>query len=258
MGLGYFLKKYGAKGFYSYFSTLWGETLVKMRIPFPEERRKVFLREGSCDHDIFRQVFLDREYDIPFKIKPKNILDLGAHIGLASVFFSLTYPCSRVVAVEPDNGNYSLLKKNIADFENIIALNAAAWSCDKTLSMHDPGRGNCGFQVEDQASEEGSNRFRVDGLSIETIMEKNDMKFIDILKVDIEGSEKELFRDSPKWINRVGIIAIELHERFMEGCNHYFEKSTGAFNVRWSGGENILVSKQEYLDNQNPLRMRSS
>jgi isoaspartyl peptidase/L-asparaginase-like protein (Ntn-hydrolase superfamily) len=59
-------------------------------------------------------------------------------------------------------------------------------------------------------------------LTIEELMESYGLNFIDILKIDIEGAEKEVFSNSPPWLAKIGMIAIELHDKIKIGCNRSF------------------------------------
>jgi hypothetical protein len=66
---------------------------------------------------------------------------------------------------------------------------------------------------------------------------------IDLLKLDIEGSELELFtRHSEQWLNRVRMIAIELHDRFRPGCSEAFYSALhGRKFIQEISGENIFI-----------------
>jgi hypothetical protein len=45
---------------------------------------------------------------------------------------------------------------------------------------------------------------------------------IDLLKLDVEGAERELFSQNPDWLNNVSAIFIELHDPFVPGCAQAF------------------------------------
>jgi hypothetical protein len=59
----------------------------------------------------------------------------------------------------------------------------------------------------------------VKAYSIPEILEQAMTDRIDILKLDIEGTEKELFSGATNWLDRVSIIVIELHDRYEPGCS---------------------------------------
>jgi len=67
--------------------------------------------------------------------------------------------------------------------------------------------------------------------------ETDRLPHFDLLKVDIEGSEKSMFEHCDAWIDRVRMIVVELHDRFMPGCQSAFESATAKrFPVRWRHG----------------------
>jgi hypothetical protein len=70
---------------------------------------------------------------------------------------------------------------------------------------------------------------------------------IDILKIDIEGAEKEVFEDSSLWIDKVDSLIVELHERMKPGCNRTFYCGSNGFVDEWKNGENVYLSRGNYL-----------
>ena len=56
----------------------------------------------------------------------------------------------------------------------------------------------------------------------------------DIVKLDIEGAEKEVF-DRCDWLNRVRVVAIELHDRFKPGCSAAVNSATWQFSKSQRG-----------------------
>jgi hypothetical protein len=70
---------------------------------------------------------------------------------------------------------------------------------------------------------------------------------IDLLKLDIEGSEKELFEDPAKkwWLSRTRAVIVELHDRFKPGCTAAVEAALAGQNfIRTQRGENILFIRK--------------
>jgi hypothetical protein len=74
-----------------------------------------------------------------------------------------------------------------------------------------------------------------------------------VLKVDIEGAEREVFADPSAWIDRVGVIIVELHDRFRTGCSRAFYRATGGFDVEWSPRDrSVAVARNGLLLNAPP------
>ena len=63
---------------------------------------------------------------------------------------------------------------------------------------------------------------------------------IDILKIDIEGSEKEVFEASKTWIDKVTVVMAEVHDSLKPGCNQAFMEATRGFQVPVIKGETIV------------------
>jgi len=187
----------------------------------PEKSYEVCLRLLTSDLPIFNQVFLQSDYnsrDLPESAR--SIVDLGANIGLSTVFFALKYPQARILSVEPDPGNFSLLLTNTAALGNQIQTEqAAVWKEDGMISLHsedNSGRplGHWGVRVSSLAGEN-----QVVAYKLSTLLQKVGMEAVDILKVDIEGAEIELFEvDLADWLSGTRLILIETHDRFRAGA----------------------------------------
>ncbi len=80
-------------------------------------------------------------------------------------------------------------------------------------------------------------------MTIDKIMEDYALTKIDILKIDIEGTEREVFSDTSSWIEKIDSIIIELHERMKAGCNRSFFLGSNGFDREWQQGENIYLSR---------------
>ena len=73
---------------------------------------------------------------------------------------------------------------------------------------------------------------------------------IDILKVDIEGAEKEVFSDTSKWIDRVGSLIVETHDHMKPGCSQSVHSATRGFHHEWRRGENLYLSREHRIREQ--------
>lgn len=204
----------------------------------------IWLRAGKTDIGVFLTILAGEEYDFPFPINPPAvIIDAGANIGLASIWFASRFPQARVIAVEPEKSNYDLLVRNVAPFLNVTPVHAALWSHAGILGVDDPnGWGAQGFETRELADSPGSVQ-RVRCLTVAELMSEYDLKWIDLLKVDIEGAEKEVFDSPEEWIGSVGAIAIELHDRIKAGCSRSFYGAVTAFPLEQCRRETVFVAR---------------
>jgi FkbM family methyltransferase len=200
----------------------------------------ITLRAGTSDIEVYKKIFVEHEYNLPFDAHPSTIIDLGANTGLASLFFLSRFPTVSILAVEPDPNNFAMLKRHLGGLSNVTCLQAAVWTHDGHVDLVDPGIGSWGMQVTDTLHTEPTKN-TVAAISIETLLTKLPSGRADLLKVDIEGAEKELFSGNPLWISKVGAIVIELHDRFKPGCSRAFFTSVDSFTHEQWIGENTFV-----------------
>jgi FkbM family methyltransferase len=158
---------------------------------------------------VFDQIFVDREYRCVDGLSGiRTIVDAGANVGYSSAYFLSHFPDAEVIALEPDPENFKALERNLAAWgDRVTTLQVALWSEPAALNfrsetLHEGGE--WGRQVE--ADRSGS----VEALDIPSILDRFGLTGIDLLKIDIEGAEREVFA-SPDWLDRVRNMVIELH-----------------------------------------------
>jgi FkbM family methyltransferase len=206
----------------------------------PGIRHPVHLRFGTSDAWALKEVLLDGEYDFLPRISPKVIIDAGANIGLAAVFFANKFPDAMVYALEPEESNFKMLEKNTAAYPQIRPLKTALWNENKQINLVDPSGGHWGFVTRDDGSKPHERLSLVEATTLNALMEKLNVERIDILKIDIEGAEKEVFENSAKWIGKVQIIMVELHDRYRPGCDKAFAEATQEFRPRVVKGQIVM------------------
>jgi FkbM family methyltransferase len=176
--------------------------------------RSIRLRSGKTIHyrlnkgDIWsmREVLLDECYRFPGKIQPEVVLDLGGNIGLTSLWLDSCFRPQKMVVVEPFPENARLARKNLAQSAGeVVLVEAAAGSSDGFADFSaavDSNRGSVSF---------GTNgKTRV--VSMDSLFEEAGIgPRIDLMKVDIEGGEAELFSKNLEWLDRVQNIIVEFH-----------------------------------------------
>lgn len=239
---------FGVGGLASVIMAKFTSSNLLIRVKRPEISFPFYLRCRTSDIQIFKQIFIRQEYDFKVEKCPEVIVDAGANIGLGSIYFANRYPESRIVAIEPEMSNYEMLKRNVIPYSNITPVNAALWDKNEEVNVVDPGFGKWAFMTQGENCQEeslGVMCHKVCGTTIGKIMEDNELKKIDILKIDIEGAEREVFRDTSSWIGRVDAMIIELHEGRKAGCNHSFYNGSKGFDVKCKQGENIYLSRRE-------------
>jgi FkbM family methyltransferase len=209
----------------------------------PEASFPFDLRVPSSDVGVYSQVFLKHEYKFEVNKTPSFIVDAGANIGLASIFFASRFPGTRILAIEPEKTNFEVLVKNTALYPNIIPVHAALWGDNAEIDVVDPGLGNWGFMTAAQGGTAKQMGQKVQGMTLDSIFDQYGIQRISIFKSDIEGAELEVFRNSSSWIDRIDSLIVELHEHMKPGCNRTFHRATDDFAWEWTQGELVYLTR---------------
>lgn len=175
----------------------------------------MFARAGTSDPVVFRQIFIEREYDCLADLRALGlVIDCGANVGYSSIYFLNRYPGCELVAIEPDPGNFAALARNMAPYANRVRLvQAGLWSHPTRLALRPNGYRD-GLEWSRQVREaEPGDEDTIDAVDIPTILARVGHERVSLLKVDIEGAEAVVFGPgSTGWLERVDNVVIELHD----------------------------------------------
>jgi FkbM family methyltransferase len=216
----------------------------RVDVTIPGTDKRLTLRVGTSDVDVFEEIFVNLEYGWVFNSPPRVILDVGGYTGLSAAFFAHTYPEAKIIAIEPDARNYEMLLQNTAQFPNVSAVRAAVWKEGGTISLTDPGLGPWSLRVCDAGDTRAADDL-VRAVTLDEIRQEFGLDRIDLLKVDVEGSEKEIFHTAGSWLPYVDVICIELHDRFKAGCSRSFFKAVEDFPIEVRRNEDVLVARPD-------------
>ena len=206
----------------------------EFKASIPQTAKQVVVRLGTTDVAAFEHVFINDEYDFSLARPPSIILDAGANVGMSAVYFALRYPGATIIAVEPETSNFATLLKNAELFPQIRPINVALWKHEGLVHIQDGGGGHWGMRtIEGKVP----TRQAIRATTIQALMQHLRVQQIDLLKIDVEGAECEILEEPSPWIDHVGVICAELHDRFRPGCLEIFRAATVAFPIRWRQGE---------------------
>lgn len=210
----------------------------------------IYFRLNTTDASIYWQIFINNEYDLPARLQPKLIVDAGANVGYSAIYFARKFPQARIVAIEPEPSNFEVLLKNTSRYPNIIPMKKALWHQSGSLTFFAPPAGRAGAQKDGFhvaiGQEPESSTFQVECITIQEILREVGASHVDILKIDVEGAEKEIFQNAEGWIGDVDMIIAEMHDRIIPGCSRAFYGATGSFEHEFHKGENIVVSRMPF------------
>ena len=176
-----------------------------------------------------------------------NVIDAGANIGLFALLVKNRYPDADVYLIEPDKDNYMLLKKNMSKLSGIHLFEAGLWYKDAYLEIINPEATDWSKRVAEVSDGEG-----IHAVTIDDIIEENNIDDISVVKMDIEGSEYYVFKyGSEKWIKRSRSIVIETHDKYVKGTdelvnetmekNNFSKMTVGENQVFFKSNEHIRV-----------------
>lgn len=182
------------------------------RLPGENASRTIRLRSGDSityrlnrgDIQSIREVLMDEVYRPPFSMRPRVVVDLGANIGLTSLYYARRFHPTVLVAVEPDPANARLARRNLEPWG--ASLIEAAIGPEDGVAWFDSSRDSNLGSVG--SSQSGS---QVQMVSMSTLIETSGIETIDLLKMDIEGGEQALLTGDTAWLSSVNAIVAEFH-----------------------------------------------
>jgi FkbM family methyltransferase len=189
----------------------------------PGAPHPIWLRAATSDFDVMEQIFVRREYDFTewpahhaaidtayadclSEGKVPIIVDCGANIGCASIWFALQYPEAVIYAVEPEPRNFAMLSRNVVDYRNIVPIQAAISDRTARVSLHNPTDEPWACQTEEDAN--GS----IAAVTISNLLAQRPNGAPLIVKIDIEGHETALFRSNTAWAQSAPLVVFEMHD----------------------------------------------
>ena len=231
---------------------LWSGTWIYVRfkllqrptLRLPELDRPIAFRKGMQERHAFAQIFIQREYDFNWNGGLERIVDAGANVGLASLYFKQRFPNARIAAVEPHPGNAVAYRGNTTHLEGVVLIEAAIHSqSDALLSVTDEGHGSNAFMTRAEGAQ--CSVANVGSVTVAEIMSRLGWEHIDLVKIDIEGGEGALFEGALDWMDVTRYIVLEFHERMVPGSSTPVLKAMVAkgFQVAEVRGENVLFSR---------------
>jgi FkbM family methyltransferase len=199
-------------------------------------------RPNTSAIDVFKHIYIRREYECLDDVSTDGlIVDCGANAGFSTTYFINRFPKARVIAVEPDPGNYDALLENLRPYAGrFTALKSAIWSksVGLTFAPFGDGREWARSVREVQPGETPV----VNAIDIATILKDSGAERISILKVDIEGAEAQVFAENyESWLDKVDNLVIELHG---EACTAIYRRAVDYFGFQSVPCGGLTVSKR--------------
>ena len=195
---------------------------------------------------LLHHIFQMQDYALPIKnFKPRVILDCGANIGCSVVYFANVYPDAQIYGVEPQKDNFALLKYNSSPYKNIHIFQSALWDKETYIKVNDDVcKSYVGYMTFETTADD-PRAFKT--VTVSQLLAQSGFDEIDLLKIDIEGAEKEVFAapDVDEWLSKVKVLTIELHDRMKRGCSYEFFKAMSKYHWHFElRGENLIFMRE--------------
>ena len=205
--------------------------------------REIFVLECYKFENLINYDEILNYYNQIFKKKKiPLIIDCGANIGASSFYFYNKFNNSKIISLEPDDSNFKYLNKNI-NYKNIDKIEKAISSDSKNFEIIRNTEDPRAYSVS--SNQEGS----IESTTVNNILNiysENEYEPF-IIKIDIEGSEQELFSQNIEWLDKFKIILIEPHDWM------YPKKNTFHNFIK-----NISIYKRDFIIlNENILSIRN-
>jgi FkbM family methyltransferase len=166
---------------------------------------RLYFRDNFGDITNLTNLLYRRVYRWTELRHPGVILDVGANIGLASVWFSHHNPGRKIVACEPLPENVVMIRQNVPTAE---IINAAIGDQVGQVTLTTDQDGIMASRVPN-ATHSTHRTFPL--TTLDTITAENKINQAGLLKIDAEGMEVEILQGGSRTIQQTGQVVIETH-----------------------------------------------
>lgn len=186
---------------------------IKDRFAILETRtnKKIKVRTDTTDFMALVNIWLLEDYKIKkFEIHSNDvIIDIGAHIGIFTIYASQFCNNGKIYSFEPVKENYDLLLNNIElnRLEQVKLFNLAVSNTndDVTIYINDDKSAHSVFPSSKSS-------VNVKSITLQNIFEENNISHCNFLKLDCEGAEYEILCNLPtKYFKKIDKIVMECH-----------------------------------------------
>ena len=189
-----------------------------------ENAGSLHLRHAGPDAILFSEILVGQEYRCLHQLsfQPTTILDIGANIGLGSLYLRSLYPKARITGFEPSPSEFGILSANYADWKECVCHSSAIGDQDGipvSFAVHPDRTGGQHLVSEGGAGD--WDEIRVTMRRVDRLIEEGAVPLPDLVKMDIEGAEVAALTGFGRYLSEVKAFIVEthspqLHERCLE------------------------------------------
>lgn len=191
----------------------------KKKIVYNKKQVEITIN-SDADESVFSEIFTEREYKVIESVieKAKNpIIDIGAHVGMFSVYCAVLNPAVKVFAYEPDEDNFAAMKENLQlnNVKNVVMKNVAVGAeiGERVLFVSRDSHNHSLLSEEASGDFSGEEKL-VNVVTLERILEQNKLTRVSLVKMDCEGAEFEI-------LENLSAAAFAAVDNFYVECHRY-------------------------------------
>lgn len=178
---------------------------------------------SEADESVFGEIFQEREYKIiePVIVKASApIIDIGAHVGMFSIYCAVLNPVTKIFAYEPDEENFDAMKENLQlnHVKNVTMKNVAIGGVvgQRTLFVSRDSHNHSLLSAEAAGDFSGEEK-DVQVVTLERILKQNRLQRVSLVKMDCEGAEFEI-------LENLGENGFAMVDNFYVECHRYTQE----------------------------------
>lgn len=189
--------------------------------------------------------FHEQELRKYFNISEGIFIDIGANIGKFSIIMGKKIDNKgKVLAIEPHPDNFKILQRNIElnNLKNVTALNLACSNKKGNLQLFLDEDGTGGHStIKSKKTKTGNNKIWVRAETLDSIIKKEKIKKVDLIKIDVEGAEANVLRGAIKTLNKSHpkIIFEAWDEQYLKKVKRILDKFN--YKIKKIAEENYLA-----------------
>jgi len=165
-------------------------------------------------HGLKREIFGQDCYFFESSSAQPIILDIGAHIGLSTLYFKSLHPGAKITCLEPVPSSFELLERNVFEnrLDDVTCLQLALSQSTNPLTLHiDPEKSNWYSSASVRPGAwNGQQPTQIIEVKTSTL-DKLITYPIDLLKLDIEGAEQTILENNQQLFPKIKQLLIEFH-----------------------------------------------
>jgi FkbM family methyltransferase len=195
-----------------------------------------YLFKTDASFQIANEIFAGVTYPmVPLVSGVKTVVDIGANVGAASVYFAMAYPDAQVYALEPASSPLSLLGQNVASLRNVRVYPFGLHSSEKTLTLFHGKKDTVESSLSSSARTSSESE-QIHLLGASQFLSEHGIHAIDVLKIDTEGCEVPILRSLEDYLPEVKVLYVEYHS---EHDRRMIDGILAETHVLWRGHVNL-------------------